>query len=125
MSLAQSFAHVLGPRTARTPSNLPILIASPVFDDETTNSILAIAQQARKQLGIEVYLPHWQLISRYSVKDGAAVKTGHGAKRIPFDVARVYRYLPEAPMRKQLGISEDDLDHIARHRAWWAVKTTD
>jgi hypothetical protein len=122
MSLAVSYAHVLGPRNARTPSNHPLLIITPVFDDAETNSILAIAQQARKQMGIEIHLPHWELISRYTVKPGSTVKHGSGPKRVPFDVARVYRYLPEAPMRRQLGIAEDDLDHIALHKPWWAVK---
>ena len=124
MAAAQSFAMVLGPRAARSPAGHPILIAAPVFDDSEMAPALAIAQAARTRHGIEIHLPAWELIARYRVIDSATVRTGHGAKRIPFETAYVYRYLPESPMRKQLGISESELDHIAKHRPWWAERIT-
>jgi hypothetical protein len=119
---------VLGGAKARTPAGHPILIDSPVFDDTELNPVTAIALAARKRHGIEAYLPDWELISAYTVKDDATVTQSSKGEakgktaRVPFDVARVYRYLPETSMRRQLGISEDELDHLAIFKPWWAVK---
>lgn len=99
-----SFCHVAGPEQSLQPSGHPIFLQSPPFALAEKSPEQAIAERARDLHGIEIHLPHWELVSTF-VNTASQQRTRSG-----FDYAFVLRYLPEEWLRARAGLSEDKLD---------------
>jgi len=98
-TVAVAFAHVMGPRQAVTPSGEPILIGSGQFDLEAETPQEAIARAARRWHGIEIHLPHWDVVSQYALNAALA-----GTRGVPWQRLFYLRYTAEEKIRQHKGI---------------------
>jgi hypothetical protein len=118
-------ARVLGPHKHRTPSGHPILISTPIFDDEQMTPQEAMARRAHQHFGIVPHLPHWTIIATYDVKPDTRVKVTENGKqprvaRAKYDAVYVLEYVHERAMRSHLKVSDDCLDPMVD--SWYLEK---
>ena len=123
-------ARVLGPHKHRTPSGHPIMISTPIFDDEQMTPQEAMARRAHKHFGIVPHLPHWTIIATYDVIPDVAVTVREKGKpsrrtRAAFDVVYILEYMHERSMRAHLKITDDCLDPFVQNPSWYLTPRTE
>jgi hypothetical protein len=123
-----AFARVLGKSRTRTPSGLPITISTPVFDDEQITPQEAIAKRAHETHGAVPHLPHWLVVSTYSVIDDVAATVKANARpaaqycRAKFDRVYVLEFTADRQVRKDLKLDSIHLDPFDDHPSWYLRK---
>ncbi len=112
-------ARVLGPRLARTPEGHPILLISPPFPDTSLQRAKReMAQTAARWVKTVPHEPHWELLALYERTD-----LGDKRKRdAKYAHIYIFENVAERQRRKELGIDDACLDHLAYHHCWYAKK---
>lgn len=108
---AIAYTHCAGPNRALSPRNLPILIASFVFNDELITPETAIAAVVERRHGIPAREQDWKILQAYEVKQSG------GRHATSYNRVYVLRYEPEKALRMELGASDDKIDPFALHQS--------
>jgi hypothetical protein len=101
------YVRMFGPERKADPSGHPIQISSGVFDASIETPLSAVKRAANRWHGLaESADSDWELIME---EDVIQPKTG---SQIGYDKVFVFRYLPEEPLRKHLGIHDKVVNHF-------------